>query len=161
MKQILSAFLIAILFTSQLNAQDYKTGIGFRGGTQSGLTIKHFLSEFNAVEGIFATRWGGLYSTGLYERIGPYFDVPGFHWYYGLGAHVGFIDGNNNRFEDEENHTLAGVDFIFGLEYKFENAPVVIGLDWKPQLDLIGDMYYVLDDLAFSVRYTFSKKPSR
>ncbi len=127
MKQIFSAFLLFMAYTMVLNAQDYKTAIGLRGGTQSGLTVKHFLSEVNAVEGIVATRWGGFYATGIYERIGPYFDAPGFQWYYGLGAHIGFIDGDNSRFEDNDRHTLAGVDFIFGLEYKFENAPIVIG----------------------------------
>ena len=54
-------------------AQDYKTGIGIRGGTQNGLTVKHFFSEHSAIEGIVSTRWEGFYVIGLYEWHGPYF----------------------------------------------------------------------------------------
>ena len=44
---------------------------------------------------------------------------------------------------------------VFGVEYKFEKAPITIGLDWKPQYDFIGDSYFIWDDAAFSARFTF------
>lgn len=161
MKGALVTFLLIIIFSTVLSAQDYKTGIGFRGGSQSGLTVKHFMSEKSAFEGLVATRWGGFYLTGLYEVVGPYFGVEGFNWYMGAGAHVGFLDGDNSRFEDGEDHTVGGLDGIIGFEYKFEGAPICLGLDWKPQYDFIGDTYFVADDFALSIRFTFGqKKPS-
>lgn len=161
MKRILITFQCIVLFSVLCSAQNYKTGIGIRGGTQNGISVKHFVSEKGAIEAIVATRWEGFYAIGLYERIGTYFEVPGFTWAYGAGAHVGFLGGSNSRFDDNEDHTVAGADFLFGLEYKFQGAPISIGLDWKPQYDFIGDTYFVWDDAAFTVRLTFgNKKPS-
>lgn len=155
MKQILASLSIIFLLSYASYSQDYKTGIGLRGGTQNGLTIKHFINNKSAIEGLIATRWEGFYVTGLYEFTGPYFDVPGMNWYYGLGMHMGFLGGDNSRFDDGEDHTIAGIDLMFGVEYKFEKAPISIGLDWKPQYDFIGDSYFIWDDAAFSARFTF------
>ena len=161
MKRFFTSLLFIFLFTLLVQAQDYKTGIGFRGGTQNGLSIKQFIGEKSALEGIFATRWEGFYAIGLYERVGSYLQVPGFTWVYGIGAHIGFLGGSNSRFEDGEDHTVGGADFLFGLEYKIPKAPLSLGIDWKPQYDFIGDTYFVWDDAAFTIRFTFgNKKPS-
>ena len=160
MKRILILCLFVVCLNMYSTAQDYKTGVGFRGGTQNGLSVKHFFSEHSAMEGIVSTRWNGFYAIGLYEWHGIYFDVPGFNWAYGVGAHIGFLGGNNSRFDDNKNHTVAGADFLFGLEYKFNGAPISIGLDWKPQADFIGGTYFIWDDAAFTLRFTFPAKTS-
>ena len=89
MKRLLYSLVFLFILSPTIQGQDYKTGIGFRGGTQNGLTIKQFVGEKSALEGIFATRWEGFYAIGLYERVGSYLQVPGFMWVYGVGAHVG------------------------------------------------------------------------
>lgn len=160
MKGALATIFLLLIFSTVSLAQDYKTGIGIRGGSQSGITVKHFFSEKSAIEGLVATRYGGFYLTGLYEVVGPYFGVEGFNWYMGAGAHVGFLDGDNSRFEDNKNHTVAGLDGIIGFEYKFAGAPICLGLDWKPQYDFIGDSYFIPDDFALSLRFTFGSKKS-
>lgn len=138
------------------NAQDYNTGIGLRGGFAQGITIKHFVSEKAALEGIIASRWRGLEVTGLYEIHGRAFDVDRLNWYAGFGGHIGFWDGNDARWaEEDKSHTVIGVDGILGLEYNFEEIPFNVSADWKPSFNLIGHSGFWGDGGALSVRYIF------
>ena len=59
--------IVCILFLGlSLNAKDYKTSLGLRAGYPYGLTIKHFVNEYNAVEGILASNYGGFVATVLF-----------------------------------------------------------------------------------------------
>lgn len=156
MKRFILATSILILSVFAANAQSYDTGIGLRGGPYNGLTIKHFVGEQTAVEGILTTRWGGFNITGLYEMHKIAFDTPGLYWFYGFGAHIGFWDGDNNPwFNDNENYTVFGIDGIIGMEYVFEDIPFTIGLDWKPAINLAGNSNFLADGGALSLRYIF------
>lgn len=150
-------FALALLLTTTLisNAQDYSTGIGFRGGIYNGITVKHFINSENALEGILSTRWSGFNVTGLYEIHNNTFDTPGLKWYYGAGGHLGTYDGNNKRYDDGDNHLVIGIDGIIGIEYSFAEAPINLGLDWKPTFDLIGGPDFWGDELALSIRFIF------
>ena len=144
-----------ILTTVQ--AQMYNTGIGVRIGVDNGISLKHFVSDKNAVEGI-VTFYKGINATALYEWQREHdFDVKGLAWYYGVGGHVGFWNKNKSPFNEEGSGTKAviGLDGVIGLEYLFENAPITVGLDVRPIVNLIGD-----DGLWFqagiNVRYVFN-----
>ena len=67
MRKIVLTFILAISIVTLANSQDYKTGVGLRGGLSNGLTVKHFISEKSAIEGLLSTRWRGFDITGLYE----------------------------------------------------------------------------------------------
>jgi len=54
---------------------DYKTGIGLRGGTSNGLTIKHIFGQKAAGELILSSRWKGFNITGLFEIHHRAFDI--------------------------------------------------------------------------------------
>ena len=157
MKKILLAIsiLISVLLTS--NAQDYNTGIGFRGGPSNGLTVKHFISGNTALEGLLATRWDGLHITGLYEIHANAFDTPRLNWYYGFGGHIGFWDGTKNDywFDNSDDYTVIGIDGIIGIEYNIEPIPFNISLDWKPGLNIIGHQGFWSDEAALSIRFIF------
>ena len=78
------------------------------------------------------------------------------NWYYGLGAHIGFWDGNyTNWGTPGENYAVIGVDGIIGLEYNFSEIPFNIGLDWKPAINIIGFTGFWADGGALSIRYIF------
>ena len=156
MKKLLIIGIIMLSGALSVNAQDYLTGIGLRGGTSNGVTIKHFLSEDNAVEGILSLRWGGIMVCGLYE-FEKYMSTPGLSWYYGAGAHIGFWNSTKNDIpwaDVDDNYTVIGVDGIIGIEYTFDGFPINISLDWKPTLNLVGTTDFWGDEAAFSIRYT-------
>lgn len=156
MKRFAIVIIGLIFIASAAGAQDYNTGIGFRGGTFNGITLKHFVGSNNAIEGILSTRWQGLKVTGLYEIHQQAFDTPRLNWYYGVGGHIGFWndDHYNPRYGDRA-YTVIGVDGIIGIEYNIEPIPFNISLDWKPYFDFIGYTGIWVDSGALSIRYIF------
>lgn len=156
-KTIVIALLIIGFFGIESYGQQYKTGLGVRLGTFSGITVKHFIKPQNALEGLLSFRWNGFVITGLYEWQKPIREVNNLDWYIGCGAHIGFWDGTNYYYHraDNSGHTVVGVDFTIGLEYTFDEAPFSIGLDWKPAINLIGDNHWWGDGIGLSFRYDF------
>jgi|GEM_PF-391056 len=152
----------------------YSTGIGLRGGFEGGLTVKHFIKDDAALEGIFSTGWGygGYRITGLYEVHKPFSTVVGLAWFYGAGAHFGSYSGsyygyygyNGTGYFDKHgnwhntgyrsHYSVFGLDAILGLEYQFSEIPFTISLDIKPYVDLMGYGDHYIDG-GLSVRYYF------
>lgn len=180
-KSITTALLMLFVSTATLYAQqnkpdnsgdgqNYNTGIGVRlGGLTSGLTVKHFVNpNGGAVEGILGFGYRSFIITGLYEKHNDISTAPGLKWLYGLGAHVGFFRYGGYYYRvkyDKHGYvyyadypdgtaTVAGIDFILGLDYKFNNAPFNIGLDIKPFFDFFNGPYGYFDG-ALSVRFAF------
>ncbi len=157
MKKIFLLLLTVVLIDSfTANAQDYKTGVGLRGGMANGLTVKHFIKRNTAVEGIFSSRWQGFSITGLYEIHKQAFNTARLNWYYGGGGHVGFWDGSNVSWADDNiSYTVIGIDGILGMEYNFKELPVNLSVDWKPAFNIVGYSGFWGDGGALSVRYIF------
>lgn len=139
----------------------YKTGIGLRGGFTSGITIKHFISDKAAIEGIFGSRWRGFSITGLYElHKTPALGVSNLAWEYGAGARLGFYSGRYYHEWDEDyyyydrSYTVVSVVGIFGLEYQFDEIPFTASLDLMPYFDFVGRGSEFVDG-SISFRYVF------
>jgi hypothetical protein len=156
MKKNVLCCLIVFCLVSIGNAQDYKTGIGLRGGFESGLTVKHFISTKSALEGILGSRWRGFEFTGLYEIHNQAFNADRLNWYFGFGGHIGFWDGDYAKWGDAgKNYTVVGIDGIIGLEYNFREVPLNISIDWKPAYNFVGYSGFWADGGALSLRYIF------
>lgn len=156
MRKLALAFTLFFAMILAANAQDYNTGIGFRGGLSNGLTVKHFISSNAALEGILSTRWQGFNITGLYEIHAQAFNTPRLNWYYGFGGHIGFWDGyKQHPWFNDGTYTIIGIDGIIGIEYNIEPIPFNISIDWKPGFNIIGYTGFWGDELALSIRYIF------
>jgi hypothetical protein len=151
--------LIVILFaglTAIVSGQDYKTSLGIRAGIPYGLTIKHFLSKTNAIEGILAGSYGGFVVTGLYENEHWTGQYPGLNWFWGAGAHAGFWDaGMNPNLPGTYSGSVIGVDFVIGMEYTFDEIPLNLSIDLLPTFNLIGNTGWGGLNGAISIRYVF------
>lgn len=150
MKRILFVLSIAagLLTAGKANAQDYRFALGVRLSNSTptlnnSITGKYFVTDRSAVEGIvsFGSRFG---MGALLEIHKPFNNIPQLKWMYGAGAFVGF----------ENDDTYLGPTGILGLDYKFENVPINLSLDWKPELNIIPDIDFVPDAFALSVRFT-------
>jgi len=156
MKKLLMAAFFMICIVAIGNGQDYNTGIGLRGGYFNGLTIKHFITQKAAAELILSSRWKGYSITGLYEIHNEAFDNDHLNWYYGIGGHVGFWNGENVKWENEnKDYTVIGIDGILGLEFNFKEIPINISIDWLPSQNIIGYKGFWSDGGAVSLRYIF------
>ncbi|TAF45662.1 MAG: hypothetical protein EAZ51_08910 [Sphingobacteriales bacterium] len=145
----ISLFTFAgILLANISQAQEYGTGVGIRiGGFQNGLTVKHFISDNDAVEGILGIGSGAFVVTGFYQRHADAFDVDGLKWFYGVGAHVGGISKNNAGL-------MLGADAILGLEWVIPQVPLSLTADLHPRLELLNGALLGIEP-ALSIRYTF------
>jgi hypothetical protein len=137
MKSIrLSLSVLAILFactaSAQNNSSSYKTAVGVKF-YPGAITVKHFVKETAALEGL-AYFWDkGFRFTGLYELHYDLLQVEGLKWYVGPGAHIGFY--NNKHYDGS---TLFGIDGIIGVDYKIKGAPLNLSIDWNPSFEF-GD----------------------
>ncbi|SHJ13201.1 hypothetical protein SAMN02745146_2383 [Hymenobacter daecheongensis DSM 21074] len=162
------------------SSSGYGTGIGLRGGGySSGLTIKHFLSGKNgvALEALVTTEYKakGVRLTLLGEKHKSVADVKGLQFYYGAGFHAGSYQGRyyfaDQRYYykgrkgdiyvirdyryDEESYIAVGADLILGLEYKLQDLPFVVGVDYKPFFEVFNGYTGFYNDAAVSLRFTF------
>ncbi len=114
LKKLLFAGLLIAACTTTLKAQQYNTAFGVRLGYDSGLTLKHFFAPASAAEFILAASPRYFQLTGLYEYQQPVPGAPNLDWYVGLGAHIGGIHYQKDRYD---NAFLLGADLFGGLEY--------------------------------------------
>ena len=148
MKRLLLICLISIAaFTTK--SQNYTTSVGIRLGPNSaaitsGFTVKHFLNEKTAVEGILGIN-DGVGICGLYEIHFPIEAVHNLQWFAGPGAYIAFRNST----------TSFGAAGVVGMDYKFDEIPLNLTIDWKPELNLISKVAFESSGLGISVRYTF------
>src|SRR5690349_3703856 len=131
MKKTLLFISLIIAFSFSSKAQEYKTAVGIRLGPSSpaiapGFTIKHFLDEKHAVEGIVGIN-DGIGICGLYEWHFPVTSVEHLQWFAGAGAYAAY----------RSSTSYIGGAGIIGVDYKFPDIPLNISVDWKPELNLI------------------------
>lgn len=158
-KTKLTFTLLLFLFSYAIHAQSSPTSLGVRfGGLSNGITLKHFVSNAAAVEGILSLGNKTVILTGLYELHSSVDNSQLFKFYYGFGAHVGFFqDGGYYYYHNNylyTSQTVIGIDGIVGLGYKFKTAPINIGMDLKPFIDLNGGSNLFFDG-GLSIRYVF------
>jgi len=177
MKKFFAAlFLLSIGALAKLSAQEtteptstnatamttnYKTAIGIRLSNNApvisnAITIKHFLTDKAAIEGLVSFGHDITSFGALYEIHKP-FSTPGLQWYYGGGGYLGFgkeYDVNKDRYL---NTTFFGAQGVVGLDYKFASIPINISLDWKPELNFVTDINFEPAAIGFSARFTFGK----
>ncbi len=149
-------------------ARQYDKGIGLRlGGYMSGFTFKGFINEKGALEGIAGFGRRSFIATGLYEHHFPITDAKGLNLYIGGGAHLGFF-GHRSTYlvhrknkkdyvyviEEGSTAIVPGIDFVFGIEYKFQGAPFTVGADLKPFVDFYEGVSGYADG-ALNIRYVF------
>jgi hypothetical protein len=164
MKKIILFSIISasfLLIGKRSNAQDYKTAVGAKfGGFENGFSLKYFMMNDVALEGVLGFRDHGVVITGLYEIHQEAFGVNELKFYYGAGAHVGAVGrGNYQTFAGssqyyDNNHILIGVDGVLGLEYSIPQAPIAVSLDLNPRAEFgIGPVFDIAPGLG--LKYTF------
>lgn len=149
MKKIIAVFSLLVIIAFSAGAQDYKNAVGIRLGPNSanispGFSIKHFLNQTNAVEGIIGVS-NGIGLCGLYEWHHAIESVAHLNWFVGAGGYAAF----------RYNTTAIGAAGIAGLDYKFEQVPLNISIDWKPELNIISSVGFEASGVGISARFTF------
>ena len=149
-KFLVVAIMLLAISTNASAQANYKTAVGVKF-YPGALSIKHFVSDKNAVEGLAYFFDRGLRVTGLYEIHSSIDDVPGLNWYVGPGVHVSSYNAKNS------GGVGLGVDGVLGLDYKIQSAPINLSLDWQPSFefgDRVANRGFVGNWGGLAIRYT-------
>lgn len=133
---------LALIISSSLNAQE----IGIRFGEVTGNNV--------AVDGVFdfdgsrihanVSFGDGLGLDALYDFVYKQIGNEAINWYAGVGA--------SSYIEDDFN---LGVSGEIGLEYVFNDAPIVVGFDYRPTFWILDDTDFEWGGFGLNIRYRF------
>lgn len=144
MRTIITSFVFFIAFTV-ISAQSYNTAIGLRLGYPAAISGKKFINENTAIEGMLGFRsyvWvTSLNLTALYQKHYALGDVENLTWYWGLGANVALNSYRSTYLGEQSGALGLGVAGGLGVDYKFEDLPLNVSLDWTPIIPLVGYRY--------------------
>jgi hypothetical protein len=141
MKKLFTIILIGFISLQFANAQE----IGIRvGDVVGGNAAIDFVMPFKAgrlhADVSFGNGVGieALYDF-LFNEIGS-----GFYYYVGLGAYT--VIGDPFR---------LGIVGEAGLEYRFEGAPIAVGLDWRPSFQILDNTDFHVGGFGVNARWVF------
>jgi hypothetical protein len=168
MKKLMLLFILAgcISLSSNLNAQDYqdgnsyKTALGVRLSSANAMvnnsvSIKHFINNKMAVEGLLS--FGDPLAIGALVELHKPLAAQGLTYFYGAGGYISFIKKLNTATQKTNTEPNFGAMGIIGLDYKFNNIPLNISLDWKPELNIVTDINFEPSAIGFTARFTFGR----
>jgi hypothetical protein len=165
MKRILFLAVFFLTITG-VSAQGFKQAAGIRAGwINPGIEYRYYTSEMHSLRALLSVRDRGVQLHALTEFY--QYDLFPFSYqlvfFYGAGLHFGFQSWDetkfqgSTRFDETRRSLLAGIDGVVGVEYLFYEAPVKVGLEVKPFVDVFGRYGFDvrLLDFALTVKYLF------
>ena len=141
--------LISIFIISTVISRGQEIGIRFGDNIGGNVAIDGVfaLGEFSRIHADVSFGHGGLGIEALWDFVhSPLGTAKGLTWYAGVGPFL-WID----------DPFWMGVSGEIGLEYKFDGAPIVIGIDWRPSISIIEETDFWADKFGFNVRYVFGE----
>jgi hypothetical protein len=154
MKKIFYILVLMLFISTSSFSQSYERAVGIRIGSSIGGSYRQFLSQNKAFEAILDLDIIGrdymkVKGSGYY-LFHFNLNVDGLALFAGPGASAGvFVSG------DYRDKLILSVDGMGGIEYKFNNAPIVLAFDWNPKVQIVTDAGFKPANFALTVRYTF------
>lgn len=138
-------FTLSLFFTLCLTSNAQELGLRFGDVTGGSVAIDAVLSagEFNRIHSNISFGDGvgiDLIWDFIYRPLGG----EDLYWYAGAGPYT-FLG----------SPFALGVVGELGLEYRFKEAPLAIGADWRPFFRLIDNTDLGVGGFGFNVRYRF------
>ena len=119
------------------------------------ISIKQFISEKTAIEGLFT--FGDPLALGALIEFHKPLSAAGLTYFYGAGGYIAFLKNVNVATQKTTTDANFGAQGVIGLDYKFNNIPLNISLDWKPELNIVTDINFEPAAIGFTARFTFGK----
>ncbi len=142
MKQLICSLALFVIVFSFVDAQNYNAAIGARFGSPLSVSFKKFINDAHAVEAYVGFRNFSTYNwftvSGAYQVHKDIDSIDGLQWYYGLGGSAYFWSFDFEFLGDRSVGTTFGIQGYLGLDYKLENIPVSLTVDWVPTFFVNG-----------------------
>lgn len=151
----LAAILVAVFSTNVCANGDL--GVGVMVGEPTGLSVKYWLDDRQAIDGAAGWSFSGkdsfhLHADYLVHRF-DFFDHPedaeglaGTAFYYGVGARL--------KDKDHDDDTAFGIRIPLGITHLFDDAPFDLFAEVVPLVDLTPDVDLDLN-VAVGLRFYF------
>ncbi len=161
MKKLFLFSLLVIGFTTWSYGQEIsKNALGLRLGDSDGfgaeLSYQRGLGDSNRLEFDLGWRDGSNFDAfklvGLYQWVMPIENR--FNWYVGAGAGLGSWSWKNSYTGADDDGIFALLAGDIGIEYNFD-IPLLLSLDFRPELGLSDFNSDVDLDIALGIRYQF------
>lgn len=164
--RIILTLILTGIFILNTHSQNFTQAIGIRGGFRSGLTYRYLVNEFAANEFILKMERNEMNLTFLrvYYESNRLNYSPKLIVCKGFGAHIGYKFGDRYSvftrefvYTNKKLYPVIGFDVYIGLEYRFEEFPVLVGIDCKPFFEFSTRQIFrfYLPDIAFALKYRF------
>lgn len=164
----MKATLIFILTILSLNVlgQFYPLEAGAVGGFSSGFNFRAYLEEDLSYEALLSLRSNGA-QMHLFRQQHSEIELleeGTLMFVYGYGAHLGFYytDHYTAFYQDiyfgrKLFSPVVGIDGYAGLEFRFSDLPLSVGLQYKPYMELSLRQIFGINiwDFGLCVRYRF------
>lgn len=142
MKKYLALIVFSTISLTQINAQEVGIRFGEMAGNNVAVDGVFSMGEFSRIHANISFGDGlgveALYDF-LYKPLGD-----GFNWYVGAGPSMLI----NDPF-------YLGISGEIGIEYHFNNAPIAIGLDYRPTFWIIEKTDFDAGGFGLNIRYVF------
>ncbi len=154
--KIIQAIVICTLIIPNLSAQSYMTAAGIRLGGGIGLSVQQLVSKKVTVEAQLRSDFArDLTDLAILGERHHAILVRNINFYVGGGFYKGWY----NDSAETNNKNPFGVSFIAGIELTV--APLVISLDFRPDINLVGSGSGFQSHSALSLRHVFIKKKKK
>jgi len=129
--KLTTLLIIAVIgFTGIAKAQQDGFGLGLIFGDPTGISMKYYYNEENAVDGAvswnFNGNWFNIHADWLHHWYLIDVSQGELPLYAGVGGRLGFGD-----------QVRVGIRIPVGLSYNFDNAPFDIFLEVVPEMDIV------------------------
>ena len=146
----LAAF-VSVLATGSAHAQVSNFGLGVIIGEPTGVDMKWFLDETNAIEGALA--WSLSGDNNLHIQVDYLYHQ--YDWIQTKKGRLPVFFGLGGRIEFRQNKDdLIGLRIPVGIAYEFADAPFDLFGEIVPLLDLFPDTDFSLEG-AIGARFWF------
>ncbi|MBN1769178.1 MAG: hypothetical protein JXR50_08935 [Prolixibacteraceae bacterium] len=156
MKHLLLYCIFATALPTLLQAQSYNQAIGVRTGSSRSIFYEMSAPDLSTYR--FALNWrdGGrnLSAMKIFKKYKMDNLPDHLTFYYGFGAHAGYVSWAEKRNFDEERHyasPIAGLNAIIGLSYDFTEIPVSLTIDASPHFDYGGPFIVNISPAEFCI----------
>jgi len=139
-------FLIFALVCSCQFVSSQEVGIRFGDVVGGDVAVDGVFSlgQFSRIHADISFGNGGVGIDALWDFLYKPVDGESLKWYVGAGPSMEINDD-----------FLIGASGEIGLEYRFQEAPIVIGLDWRPTLWIVEETKFHAGGFGLNVRYVF------
>ncbi len=138
--------LIFTFFCTIQLVHSQEIGVRFGNVTGNDVAVDGVFSsgKFSRIHADVSFGNGGVGADALWDFIYKPIDGDNLKWYLGAGPSV-FIGDN----------FLLGASGEVGLEYRFDEVPIAVGLDWRPSLWIVEETDFHAGGFGLNVRYVF------